>query len=314
VTRSTRAIVVLLAMAIGVSASTTVGAQTAVSLDDYVVRLRTALEGLEGIDPAEASEQAIEAAIASLGLPVRVELPSGSAVEVTRDTLLGPATAPGGAAELRRVTEVIRTALAAAVDTAARASPDRAALDAALAEAYGGLRPQEPSITSRILDAVRQAFGWLLDRTLGAVSRSGLGPLIGWFLIFVLLAGVIMVLHRLGGATVAEARWTAGSRGEPAEDWRRLAEEALARGDLPEAVRARYHVLLETLAARGIVRDAPSLTSGECRAAVHRTSPRLAPDVDRATSAFERVIYGRLPARAEDVDALSTAEQAVRRS
>ena len=97
-------------------------------------------------------------------------------------------------------------------------------------------------------------------------------------------------------------------------DWRRTADEALAAGDLGAAVPALYHALLGTLDARGVVRDAPALTAGECRGTVHRARPALSPAIDDATAAFERVVYGKLPATPADIEALQGAERTALRS
>jgi len=113
---------------------------------------------------------------------------------------------------------------------------------------------------------------------------------------------------------VPDARTDIASNEVAIVDWRRAADEALARGDQNEAVMALYHVLVHTLASRGVVREAPSLTAGECRWAVRRERPGLAVPIERATAAFERVAYGKQDAAAGDVDALRAAEQEAKRA
>ena len=310
--RPSRSIVALLVCSVTLLAGTAARAQSNISLDEYAARLRASLQSLEASDPAADPTQTIDTAIASLDLPVLVRLPDGSTVEVTRDGLLGDAGSQGNADALDRVTARVRIASEAA-EAATTTTIDRAAIDASLAAAYDDFRPKEPSWGSRILTYFLQGLGWLFDRTLGAVARSSGGALLGWVLIAGLLVTALVVLERVRRETVTESRWTSTS-GEAAHvDWRKLADEALARGDLPEAVRARYHVLLSTLASRGVVRDAPSLTSGECRAAVRRARPSAALDIDRAMTVFERIVYGQVRARAEDVETLRAAERAVLR-
>src|SRR5205807_9480694 len=126
---------------------------------------------------------------------------------------------------------------------------------------------------------------WLLRRGLGR-------PLVG------------MVADRALAARAEPRRRTV-------PEWRTLADAALARGDIREAVRALYAALLALLSARGIIPDVPSLTAGECRRAVSVARPALAPIVTRATTAFERVSYGAGPGSAPDVGELRKAGRAV---
>ncbi|TMK47981.1 MAG: DUF4129 domain-containing protein [Actinobacteria bacterium] len=128
-----------------------------------------------------------------------------------------------------------------------------------------------------------------------------------------ILAVVVVVLIRRLGYIVPERRAAGdgpGRQGKP--DWDRLAREAMARGDLVEAVRARYGALLAALAGRGIVPDTPSLTAGECRRAVAGGLPGAYPVVAKATTIFESVMYGRAEATAGGVDTLAAAERSVK--
>jgi hypothetical protein len=285
-------------------------AQTELTLDQYRTRLVAALAALrvDG-DP----EQGIRAAVDTLGLPIKVRLTDGSAVVVTSASLLGDAAegedAPAAATDVR-----LEAALDAVDAASSAAFPDRSRIDGALSQAYEGLQPVSPSWADRILSEVGQTLGWLVDHTLGAVARSDAHSLVGWTIVLAIVVGALLLTGRVRRGVVAEARWTSADHGVALVDWGRLAEEALAAGDLSTAVPALYHVLLRTLDARGVVRDAPALTAGECRRAVRRARPALAGTIDGATAAFERVAYGRLPAAQDDVEALRAADRAVRRS
>lgn len=284
-------------------------AQTPVTLDGYVDRLRAALESLRAADEDPGTSTA--RALASLGLPVTVRLPDGSSVLVTVETLLG--TAAEGADSASAVTTRLRLALDAARDASTTPSPDRARIDEALSEAYGGTQPGSGSWVERVLSGLRQAIGWLLGHALEAIGRSGAGAALAWAVVLGLIVGALVLTQRVRHGVVADARWVSGSAEAALVDWRRIADEALAAGDLTTAVAGFYHVLLGTLEARGVVSDAPGLTAGECRGAVRRARPSLSPTVDRATNAFERVVYGKRPAVPEDVETLRAAERAVRR-
>jgi hypothetical protein len=108
---------------------------------------------------------------------------------------------------------------------------------------------------------------------------------------------------------VKETRQGAGPAESQAIDWRAEAEAARARGDLLQAIRAYYRQLVQSLAEKGWVSDRPGVTSGECRRAVKNLP--ISPEVERATRAFEAVVYGRRSPRNEDVEALRSAEALV---
>jgi hypothetical protein len=207
----------------------------------------------------------------------------------------------------------------AALEDAARAalairpaSPGR--LEAALAAAYAGINPR-PGLVARIRHDLWVVFLTVWHTLYHAVRKLPLPTGIVEAIAAVVLAGVVAYLVSRARAIVPE-RGEQGGRGRQHKakpvDWDRLAEEALARGDLEAAVRARYHALLAILAARGAIPQVPSLTAGECRRAVARSLPAAYPAVARATAIFESTLYGRAPAHQAEVDALQEAEQMVR--
>ena len=308
-----RAIAVpLLLIAIAVASLTGSVAQaqaTTVPLETYIERLRIALTAIDAGD--REPRAAIRTALSDLDLPQQISLPDGSSVTVTTSAIIGGAGGPE-ATTLSWVRARLRVALESADAALATPVPDRSRIDAALADAYGGLQPTSPSLYQRLLTDVRQALGWLLDHTIGKVGRTPTGTVIAWTVVLAFLAGVVLVLRRARHGVVPAARAPRDHRDLPTVDWRRLADEALAAGDLTDAVPALYHVLIGTLDSRGVVRDAPSLTAGECRAAVRRSRPGLTSSIDPATAVFERVVYGRAAADQDDIEILRTAEQAVR--
>lgn len=247
------------------------------------------------------------------GLPARVTLGRG-AVVVPADPVL--ARLEGVAASDFRTAAVRLKALEARAREAAAAAegnPER--LAGALARAYRGIDSGDPSWWERLQLAAARVVAEVVRLLLGLLSDSGAGRVAGWVAPAAIGAGLLLLAWRVAARLgVVPERRLAGAPGEAekAVDWRALAEEALARGDLREAVRATYRALLSDLAERGIVTDAPSLTAGECRAAVARARPALHPAVTDATAAFERVAYGRREPRPEDLEAVRRAESAAR--
>jgi hypothetical protein len=138
----------------------------------------------------------------------------------------------------------------------------------------------------------------------------GVRSVLSWAIVAALLVGIVWLLRRQGLGLVSDL-----ATGRPREardvDWDRVADDALRRGDLREATRALYHVLLRRLAFRGIVPPGISTTAGECRAAVAAKLPGAYDAVARGTSAFERVAYGGAPPSPQDVEALREAARRI---
>jgi Domain of unknown function (DUF4129) len=308
VKRATLSLLVLVMFASGGVAR----AQTELSVDAYRARLGLALAALR--DGNRDPVSVLRAANDILGLPVAVSLDDGSTVLVTAGSLLGNAEDGGDADAVAATTSALQLAIDAADAASTTSPPDRAGIDRAVAQAYEELRPAGPSWIERVLAGIEDVLGWLVDHALGPLVRSGLGSVVGWTIVLLLIGGVYFLARRIRRTVVPDARAPSSGGGTAIVDWRRVADDAIAAGDLSAAVPALYHVLLGTLDARGVVRDAPALTSGECRGAVHARRPALAPSVDEATAAFERVVYGKLPASERDVDALRAADRVVRGS
>jgi len=285
-----------------------------ITLDAYAARLNAAIVSLQSAPADTRSTAAVDAAIGSIGLPVGVRLPDGTVVVVTVNSLLGDTLGRQGGPTIPAVLGRLRAALADAHGASAVAPVDRGAIDRALSDAYGDLTPKAATLPERVISSVRQAIGWFLDRTVGALLRSSSVTVVAWGVVLAMLLAGVWFLRRFGAGVVPGARWSGGDGTVTRIDWKRAAEEALARGDLDEAVRARYHLLLIALSARGIVEDAPSLTAGECRLAVATAEPELAKAVTDATATFERVAYGAVPADRDDVETLTDAERRVRRT
>jgi hypothetical protein len=214
------------------------------------------------------------------------------------------------ASDFERVTahlEGTRRALDAALD---RDVPSAERVQDSLNRAYRDVIQIQPSLLERIRRAFLELLSWLLYRLANFVGPSSV---LAWVVLGGLLAGVVLFLYR--ARLVPERVLPARGRDRAPEttvDWGRRAQEALRAGDLREAIRALYLVLITTLAGRGLLADAPALTAGECRAAIRRTRPSLYPLVARATESYERVVYGGATPQQGDVESLLEAEAGAR--
>ncbi|HYR64389.1 MAG TPA: DUF4129 domain-containing protein [Actinomycetota bacterium] len=284
-------------------------APAAISGHDFVARLDAARRLAEA-DAAHPSPQAMDAVRRAVGLPLDVVV-AGGVVHLNGDDLLAGL---GGttAGDFHRADDHLSAMEDAAKAALAAQAPDPQKMGAALQGAFQGITTQ-PSVFERIRHDIWVFIVGIWQRLTHAVNRV---PLPRGLLLLVLLggvAGVLVVLIRRLRYVVPERKARGAGAGKQVRtDWDRLAREAMARGDLAGAVRARYGALLAALAARGIVPDKPSLTAGECRRAVAGDLPDLYPAVAKATTIFESVMYGRAPATAGEVDTLAAAERSVK--
>jgi hypothetical protein len=192
--------------------------------------------------------------------------------------------------------------------TAGIVAQDREAVSRALARSYVGIA--EAGLLERLW-ALVSGFLWrVLDAAFEPlVNFHGFGSVLAWAVVFGIATAVVLLLRRLGVGLVPERAAGYDQAASSPLDWQRLAEEALRRNDLREAMRAFHHALVGRLAIRGILAGDPSTTAGECRAAVARAAPDLFASVAEATLAFERVAYGGAAPALTDVEAIRMANR-----
>jgi hypothetical protein len=202
---------------------------------------------------------------------------------------------------------VVAIALVPEAATAVPDPIDRRRLTDALDAAYSDVR-SDPTWLEHLRRFLGRALTEILER-LG--SFTGAGSVVAWIIVGLLGIGAVLLIRRL--AIVPERRRVQHpDAAKTSVDWARTAEEALARGDLVGAIRARFRVLIVALSDRGVVVDEPSLTAGECRQAVRSAMPGAYLAVSRATEVFELAAYSHASLTTRDVDALREAERVVR--
>lgn len=285
-------------------------AQDEVTADEFAARLRSAGELAErAVD--DPSPERMAAVRAELGLPIHVLVGRGT-VDIVVDPLAGlPGTSP---AHFERAADRLAALTTSLEEAAMRAMPDPDDVARALDDAYRGIAQPRPDLPGLVLQWVGEAIGWILQRISRALGAAGT-PL-AW-LVVLLAAVAVAVLVWRRGRLVPDRVLSSGAgarRGTGPVDWSGLADEAIRAGDLREAVRALYLALLASLAGRGLLADAPTLTAGEARSAVSGARPALFPAVARATESYERVVYGGAPPAQGDLDDLRQAAALARRS
>jgi hypothetical protein len=278
-------------------------AQDSIDVPQYIQRLDVALQ-LARSGAGAPSPAAMRSVSEALGLPVMVEA-VGGAVSIPPDAFLDGLSG-NTALDFQRAADHLQALRDRAAGALEASAPDRGRVDEALTGAYRGIS-QGRGLLRRIGRGILDFIGGVLQRL---TTLSGLGTALSWLAILALIAALLLLLRRFRPVPdrIAPGGRHAAPRGEPV-DWRERADRALRTGDLLEAIRALYALLLSTLAGRGVVSDAPSLTAGECRAAVEAARPSLSAPVARATVSFERVVYGGKPPSQDDIQLLREAER-----
>lgn len=125
-----------------------------------------------------------------------------------------------------------------------------------------------------------------------------------WFTVVVLLAALALAVvavrslrrgwrRRSRSAAAALDVELEGRRS--AQEWDRLAARLEEEGRWKDAMRARFEALVDRLADRGLVADAPGRTSGEYRLDVQGSLPEVARAFADAADLHDRAWYGDLP-------------------
>lgn len=280
-------------------------ASTSLTVTEFLAHLERA-RALAETGELNPSAEAMDGVRAACGLPATLVLPSGS-VDLGPDAFL--ASLRGDDAHDFRLATQHLVMLADEVRSAeVIVEQDRDAVSRALADSYVGIAEAGP------LERLWGLVWGFLRRVLGAafeplVNFQGFGSVLAWAVVFGIAISVVLLLRRLGVGLVPERAAGFDEVASSPLDWQRLAEEALRRNDLREAMRAFHHALVGRLAIRGILAGDPSTTAGECRAAVARAAPDLFASVAEATLAFERVAYGGAAPALTDVEAIRMANR-----
>lgn len=173
---------------------------------------------------------------------------------------------------------------------------------------------QEPGPVERVVEAVVDWIGRLLDRA-AAATPGGAGGLLILALVVVGLA--VLVAWRTGpvrrnaraGSAVVEL-----SGPLDAEQHRRRADGHAAAGQFAEAVRERMRAIVRELETRGVLEPRPGRTADEVAREAGAVVPAVAPDLRTAAGVFDEVWYGGRTATAQADAVMRQADQRVQRA
>jgi uncharacterized protein DUF4129 len=163
-----------------------------------------------------------------------------------------------------------------------------------------------------------RALQWVVRRlsdlfaTLGSITPGGY---VGLIVLVAVIIGLVVVVRLRVGKFARHGRGDAmvfagGPRS--ADEHRRAAEEAAARGDLAEAVRERFRAIVRGLEERGILDERSGRTVDEAATEAGRRLPQSADDLRAAARLFDDVWYGGRPATAADYQRLTEVDNQVR--
>jgi hypothetical protein len=179
-----------------------------------------------------------------------------------------------------------------------------------------GYRAAEPSLVSKVL----RWIGERLSELLAAVSSSVPGGIFGLVVLVVVVIVLVVVIRlkagKLGRAARQESLVFEG-RVRSADEYRKSAEAAAARGDFDEAVRERFRAVVRALEQRALLDARSGRTADEAAADAGRLLPGCADELRHGAAAFDDVHYGGRTASAEgyqrlvDLDARCRAERPV---
>lgn len=174
--------------------------------------------------------------------------------------------------------------------------------------AYADARP---SLLQQIATWLGRKFAELLD-SLNAVPGGPLGLLLIVALVIVLIVLVRMRVGKVGRAAHVTGR-VFGDRRRSADEYRRAAGQAAARGDFDLAVRESFRALVRGLEERALLDVRSGRTADEAAADAGALLPNVAADLAAAARHFDDVHYGGRPGTEATYRALTELDDRVRR-
>ncbi|WP_037712479.1 DUF4129 domain-containing protein [Amycolatopsis sp. AA4] len=167
-----------------------------------------------------------------------------------------------------------------------------------------------------LLERFWRWLGRLVSELFNALSDVPGGPL-GLLLVLALLI-VLIVVVRLRVGKVGRSAKTSGEvfsgRRRTADEYRKAAEEAAARGDFADAVRDRFRALVRGMEERALLDVRSGRTADEAVAEAGRFLPDLAAELTAAARQFDDVHYGGRPGTEAGYRTLSELDGRVQRA
>jgi hypothetical protein len=157
----------------------------------------------------------------------------------------------------------------------------------------------KPGLLDEILRNITEWFTDLLNSLQGA--SPNLGTLFIVIAVLLVIGAAIWLVRPRRNARAAEAGQVFDAdQVLSAEEHRRRAEAAAARGDWDESCTERFRAVVRSLEERAVLARQPGQTADEAARGIGPAFPALAADVLQAATVFDAVRYGKLPASEAD--------------
>lgn len=165
---------------------------------------------------------------------------------------------------------------------------------------------------------LQRFFDWVWQRVIGflddlvRVTPGGVTSLVVVIVAIVLL--VVALRVGLGPTHLRDALTDRrrGARARSADEYRAEAERLAARGELKEAVRARFRAIIRELEERAVLDPRPGRTAGEIANEGSAAVPAIGADLRAVAATFDRAWYGRREATRADYDLVAAADERIR--
>lgn len=149
----------------------------------------------------------------------------------------------------------------------------------------------QPPLAYRVIRWLVDKFTELLAKASASVPGGRVGLLMILLLVLALVAIVVVRLRPTLRSQRSDQLFAAG-RVLTADDHRRRAEQAAARGDHADAVRERLRAVVRELEQRGLLDARPGRTADEVAREAGTAVPSLAEPLRRGVTVFDEVWYG----------------------
>ena len=189
---------------------------------------------------------------------------------------------------------------------------DAARLRAAKELADPAYQAAQPGLVERVMQWLGQRISDLLD-ALSGVPGGPLGVLLAVALLIVLAVVVRMRTGRIGRSERTPGEVFSGRR-QTADEYRKAAAAAAARGEFADAMRDRFRALVRGMEERALLEVRSGRTADETVAEAGKFLPELAAKLAEGGRLFDDVHYGGRPGTEPGYRALTELDEQVRRA
>jgi hypothetical protein len=165
---------------------------------------------------------------------------------------------------------------------------------------------------------LERIYGWIVEEwyrlQAAALDASPLSNAAAVVVVVLLVVVVVLVASRVRREPMRTAAVDSGLVGTlvSADDHRRMAQAALESGRHDEALVEAFRAVAARAVQRGVLEERPGLTADELTAGLSPFFPDHAFALSQASTKFDLVFYGDVPAAPEDARSVLDLDEALR--